>query len=128
VASIGYITLMLADPTVRIVALTACLTLMSVLLAWGIWDVYTRIRDFVYGVRNLRADVQRFNKFLHEDNARRLAKRLYGNRDSSIPPVPVTHAPFFLRPSSPPPIPTIDATDWDDDDDRPSAATVVKSS
>jgi hypothetical protein len=122
-ASIGYITAMLADPIVRVVALTAVLTLWGVGLLWGVWRIVSWCRTFVKLVYILHADVGRFNKFLMEENGKKLAQRLYGTRDTN-PPTP----PFFMRPSSPPPLPTMDASDWGDDDDRPSANTVVKGS
>lgn len=128
--SIRYISLMdHLTPELKIVLFTVCSTLLVLGLVWGAWSVVSSINTFIKTVERHTLDIVRLDRFVQAENAAKLAKRLYNKKDL-LPPVPpvVTHAPFFLRESEPPPLPTMDATNWDDDDDRASAQTHVKGS
>lgn len=104
----------------RIMALSVSATLLGVGALWALWQAVSWFIHIHRTVRSHSFHVRDFLKFMREYNAQKMAARLYPKVDST--------PPLFLRPSEPPPLPTTDASDWLDDDDRPSAITHVKES
>jgi hypothetical protein len=80
--------------------------------------------NFVRTVRCLQRDVNGHGHQLSKLLSHAVQQRNHSasHRPSYVPPapLPIIHVP--------PPLPTVGAEDWADDDDRPSAATQVKSS
>lgn len=126
-----YVTDVFTGLDLRTIAVTLTVSCFIYGIGWALWQFVSWIKNFILVVRIMQMDVNRLLRSIAQINADKLHERLNPRsvRLPTVPPPPVKipQGPPTLPPSIST-APTPQAFDWADDDQRPSADTVIKSS